>query len=94
MHTSDEYHPVLSFEGDASDSLENFVNAMKGYGVTLTLEDDSEVEAVLLGLVYDDESQRQLTRFYRTTDSNDFPSVDEIDPAKIERVFAKRIHIA
>jgi hypothetical protein len=85
---------VLGFDGAAGDSLERFVNAMEGYGVTLTLEDGSEVDAVLLGLDYDEASERQLTRFYRASDSNDFPAVNEIDPARIERAFATRIQVS
>lgn len=94
MHDSDRYHPVIGFDAEAYDSIDGLLRNYRGYGVTLTLEDDSQVEAVLAGPYYDEKADRLLVEFYRVTDWGKSPTIESVPPESLERVFAKRIQVA
>lgn len=89
----EQFFPVIGFDGEAYDTLYAVVGRMRGYGVTLTLEDGEEVEAVLSRLVYDDETARALVEFFRVTD-DDYPEIGDIPVELLERAFATRIQVA
>lgn len=92
QHPSDTYHPVLGFDGDAHDTLDGVIRSFRGYGVTLTLEDGSEVEAVLSQPIYDEDSDRLLIEFLRVTDG-EYEVIDCVEQKKLERAFVSRIQV-
>ncbi len=86
-------HPVIGFDGEAYDTLDGILRGMRGYGVTLTLEDGSQVEAVLSRPVYDEEEDRLKIEFFRVTDGV-YPTIESVMPDRLERAFASRIQVA
>lgn len=91
-HASDVYHPVLGFNGDAYETIDHIIKTMRGYGVTLTLENGSKVEAVLARPIYDEDSGRLLVEFYRVTDGH-YPVLDSVPADQLERAFVARIQV-
>jgi hypothetical protein len=92
-NASDEFHPVIGFDGDAYDTLDSIIRGFRGYGVTLTMEDGAEVEAVLAGPSYDEETDRLFVEFFRVTDGN-YPTIDSVPVDDLERAFVRRIQVA
>lgn len=90
---SDDFHPVIGFDGEAYDTLDGFVRKMRGFGVTLVLEDGSHVDAVLSRPVFDEESERLLIEFYRVTDGV-YPTIESVLQKNLETAFVKRIQVA
>ena len=90
---SDRYHPVIGFDGEAYDTLDGVIRNMRGYGVTLMLEDDTHVDAVLSRPVYDEEQDRLLIEFFRVKDGV-FPTIESVPFENLERAFVRRIQVA
>ena len=91
---SDEFHPVLGFDGEASDTLDSFIRQMRGYGVTLTLENGDEVEAVLSRPVYNEDDDRLEIEFFLVTDGEDYPAIEFVDQKDLQTAFVRRIQVA
>lgn len=89
---SDEFHPTLGFDGEAHDTLDMIIRNMYGYGVTLTLQDGTEVEGVLGKPSYNDEEDRLEIDFYEVEPGGDYPVAETITEWK--RVFASRIQVS
>jgi hypothetical protein len=86
--------PVLAFEPEAHDTWIDIVDRFRGYGVTLTLADGEEVEAVLVGQIWDEECADYRIIFHRVIDG-EYPAVEDIGPeAKESRVGVRQIRIS
>ena len=92
-HPSDEYHPVIGFDGEAHDTLDQIIRGMYGYGVTLTLEDGTNAEAVLGKPGYDEDADRMVVQFFRVTDGV-FPVIDSISEDRLDTAFVRRIQVS
>ena len=90
---SDNYNPVIGFDGEAHDTLIRLSQMIRGFGVTLVLEDGSEVEAVFSEVVYDEESDRNLVEFLRA-ENGEYPALGHSSNPPLERAFVRRIQVA
>lgn len=80
---------VIAYAGEAGESFDNQLDRMKGYGVTITRVDGSEVEAVLVGS--DPDAGFYGTVRYLPVEDGDYPSAEEIasDAALQKRIVSE-----